>query len=47
MQVHRADNQAEDIRRDKASLRGAKRDDADDNAIDGAQCPTFPAPASE
>jgi hypothetical protein len=45
MQIQGADHQTENVGRDKAELRGAKADDADDDAVDRAERPPLPTTA--
>jgi hypothetical protein len=45
-QVDDAEYDAEEVGRNEAQLRGSDADDANNDAIDGSQHPTFPAPSS-
>jgi hypothetical protein len=47
MQIQGADHHTENIGRNKAELRGPKTDDADDDAVDGAERPTLPTTAAD
>ena len=47
MKIHGADHHTENIGRDKAELRGAKTDDADDDAVDRAKRPPLPTAAAD
>jgi len=42
MQIQGTNHHTENVGRDKAELRGAKADDADDDAVDRAESPPLP-----